>query len=279
MRNGKCGLTLVVSWALCASGVLILPPSLSSAATGPTAARSLVEEALESYQGALGSGERDRRLVGFRRAQRLFAAAVDSGVENAELYTNLGNAALQAEELGAAVLAYRRALLLEPGLERARQNLRHARSLLPSWVPTPSAGGVLDTFFHWHQTVSRGDRSDLAAALFALAALCLAVSIRFRSQPFRYGAFLAAAAWLTLLLSVGFDPARDATSEGVVVARETPARAADSVNAPTRFGEPLPAGTEVKILEDRGGWLQIALYNGRNAWVSASSVERVRPRR
>ena len=72
------------------------------------------------------------------------------------------------------------------------------------------------------------------------------------------------------------DPARTAASEGVVVAREVLARAADSVNAPARFGEPLPGGTEVKILEDRGGWLQIGLHNGRNAWVSSSSVERIR---
>jgi tetratricopeptide (TPR) repeat protein len=269
--------TLCALWisAALAPSSAIAEAAPAKAATAPTA-EALIEQALQSYHQALESGERDHRLQGFRRAQRLFAAAIESGTENAELYTNLGNAALQAEELGQAVLAYRRALLLDPGLERARQNLQHARGLLPSWVPTPSEGGVLDTFFHWHQTVSRADRADLAAALFAIAALCLAISIYFRSQPFRYGTYLTAAAWLALLLSLTFDPARDATSEGVVVAREALARAADSVNAPTRFGEPVPAGTEVKILEDRGSWLQIGLHNGRNAWVTASSVERVR---
>jgi tetratricopeptide (TPR) repeat protein len=271
------------AWALCApclSAALILSPATAHATPAEAAtartSEALIEQALESYHEALESGERDHRLRGFRHAQRLFAAAIESGAENAELYTNLGNAALQAEELGQAVLAYRRALLLEPGLERARQNLQHARGLLPSWVPTPSEGGVLDTFFLWHQNVSRADRADLAAALFAIAALCLAASIYFRSQPFRYVVYLAAATWLALLLSLTFDPARDATSEGVVVAREALARAADSVNAPTRFGEPVPAGTEVKILEDRGGWLHVGLHNGRNAWVTASSVERVR---
>jgi len=262
-------------WALCATGALTLPPQTAEAAAAAPA-EALVEQALESYREALASGEREQRLLGFRRSQRLFAAAIESGTENAELYTNLGNAALQAEDLGRGVLAYRRALLLEPGLDRARQNLRHARELLPSWVPTPSEGGVLDTFFLWHQTVSRDDRADLSAALFAFAALCLAASIYFRSPALRYGTYPAAAAWLALLLSLSFDPARDASSEGVVVAREALARAADSVNAPTRFGEPLPGGTEVKILEDRGSWLQIGLHNGRNAWVNAASVERIR---
>jgi hypothetical protein len=274
-----------ISFTVCALCALALSPPAAPAAdearpSQATATRdpgALIEQGLESYREALESDTREHRLQGFRRAERLFAAAIESSGENAELYANLGNAALQAERLGTAVLAYRRALTLAPGLERARQNLQHARSLLPQWVPTPSEGGVLDTFFLWHSTVSRGDRADLAAALFALAALCLAASIYLRSQALRYTALLATTAWLALLLSLALDPARDASSEGVVVAREAVARAADSINAPSRLGEPLPGGTEVKILEDRGGWLQIGLHNGRNAWVSASSVERIRP--
>ena len=68
---------------------------------------------------------------------------------------------------------------------------------------------------------------------------------------------------------------RNARNEGVVIGRDAVARAADSINAPSRFGEPLPAGTEVTILEDRGGWLQISLHNGRNAWLTQSQVERI----
>jgi hypothetical protein len=78
-----------------------------------------------------------------------------------------------------------------------------------------------------------------------------------------------------LIASLAFDPARDAWQEGVVVVEEATARSADSINAPRRFGDLLPGGTEVRILEDRGGWLQIELYNGRNAWLTASNVERI----
>jgi tetratricopeptide (TPR) repeat protein len=266
-----CALTLS---AAAAPAVGDASPPQAAAARDPEA---LIERALESYRRALESDSRERRLQGFRRAERLFDAAIQAGVENPELYTNAGNAALQAEHLGRAVLAYRRALVLAPGLERARQNLQHARSLLPPWVPTPSEGGVLDTFFLWHRAMSRDDRADLAVVLFSLAALCLAGAIYFRSPLLRYAALPAAAAWLGLLVSLTLDPASAAASEGVVVVREVVGRAADSINAPSRFGEPLPGGTEVKILEDRGGWLHIGLHNGRNAWVSSSSVERIRP--
>src|SRR5262245_53130959 len=43
--------------------------------------------------------------------------------ENAEAYTNLGNAYFVAERLVEAEAAYRRALALEPGYEHARKNL------------------------------------------------------------------------------------------------------------------------------------------------------------
>jgi len=43
------------------------------------------------------------------RDQRLFEHAAAQGARSVDLYTNLGNAALQAERLGPAILAYRRA--------------------------------------------------------------------------------------------------------------------------------------------------------------------------
>ena len=175
------------------------------------------------------------------------------------------------------MLAYRRALRLEPGLERAQQNLQHARSLLPEWVPTPKGAGLLDSFFVWHKTTSTALRANLAALAFAVALLCIAASVYFRVGPPRYVASMAALVWLVLIASLAFDPARAARRDGVVVVEEAAARAADSINAPRRFGELLPGGTEVRILEDRGGWLQIELFNGRNAWLTASSVERIVP--
>ena len=245
-------------------------------ADDPVKAR--LEAAVAAYDQAMENPERELRLEGFRRAERLFRAVTESGVENAALYTNLGNAALQAEHLGPAVLAYRRALLLEPGLAVAQQNLQHARGLLPDWVPTATGAGLLDSFFVWHRTTSTVVRANLAALAFSVAVLCLAASIYFRVAPPRYAAAPAAAVWVALALSLAFDPGRAASQQGVVVVEEATARAADSINAPRRFGEPLPGGTELTILEDRGGWLQIELHNGRNAWVTATSVERVAAR-
>ena len=254
------------------AGILLLTTGPGLADQSPT---EWLDSAIEAYQKGMDSSERAHRLQFFSESERLFAAAIERGAESSDLWANRGSAALQAERLGPAILSYRRALILDPGHERASQNLAHARGLLPDWIPTPAKGGFLDSFFFWHRTLSLQERQDAATACFVLAAIFMSISVAFRIHTARYPGLLLILGWLGLSVSLFFDSENQAAREGVVVASEIAARAADSVIAPLRFGESLPGGTEVRILEDRGGWLHIELHNGRDAWVIESSIERV----
>lgn len=231
-----------------------------------------LEQAIASYRTALDTSQRDLRLEGFRHAERLFSRVANGSARNPELYTNWGNAALQAEHLGTAVLAYRRALVLDPDHSRAVQNLDFARTLLPEWVPAPSTGGVLDTFFFWHRTLTRSDRALGAAFGFAVAALLVAGAIRFQRIWLRNVAIVPGLLWLVLLASVAIDRSATALDEAVITADEAVARAADSALAPSTLPAPLPEGVEVRILERRSPWLRIRLANGRDAWVAESAL-------
>jgi tetratricopeptide (TPR) repeat protein len=246
-------------------------PTLGDAGDGA------LDEAVAIYGAAMNSEERSLRLGAFRRSESLFARAIENGAQNAEVYTNLGNAALQGARLGHAVLAYRRALLLDPDHARALQNLEHARSLLPAWVPHPEGGGVLDSFFFWHRTLSRNERQLSAALCFALAALLAALSIRSGSPTPRNMAVLPALAWCVLLASLALDPATQDSDAAVVTTDEVVARAADSAFAPRLFPAPLPGGVEVRVLERRAPWVRIRLANGRDVWITESSIDPVLP--
>ncbi len=240
-------------------------------------AESLASEAIVAYTEALDARKQDLRRAGFRRAELLFSKLVEQGFENADLYTNLGNAALQAEHVGPAVLAYRRALRRDPDHPRARQNLAHARAGLPVWVPRPEEGSLFDTFFFWHRTLSRGERSLAAALLFAAGATLLAASIRFGQPLLRNLAWLAGAGWLALLASLLIEARSGAELEAVVTAEEVVARAADSALAPSPYSAPLPGGTELRMLEQRSPWVRVRLANGSDAWVSETSITPVVP--
>jgi len=254
----------VCLWLCCA---------VPASAVAPDATLS---QAIESYTQAQAARDRDRRLAGFHQAQRLFEHAVAQGAHSADLYTNLGNAALQAERLGPAILAYRRALALDPDRTRARQNLHQARTLLPAWVPRPAPEGALASFFIWRHFLNPAEQATIAALCFLLAALLLAIAIYRSSLLARNLAFLPLLAWLGLLLSVAIETRSSAGTQAVLVADETIARAADSPNAPTRFAQPLPAGTEVEIRETREHWVHITFANGRDAWVARGAVAAVK---
>jgi hypothetical protein len=255
----------------------LLAVALASAAGSGAAAtqETRAREAVETYTHALETQDRDARLAAFRRAEHLFADIAATGARSPELYTNLGNAALLSEDLGNAVLAYRRALLLDPDHGRALQNLAHVRSLLPGWVPKPEPPGLLDSFFFWHHTLPSSTRGLAASLCFAAAALLVAAGIRWRQAFLRTAALLPALAWLGLLGSLAIEASHADEQAAVVTANEVVARAADSALAPSALAEPLPGGTEIEIVGRRSPWLRVRLANGRDAWLPESSVSPV----
>ncbi len=265
------------AWVLLLSA---LGPAWSLAASG----EGLLAEAVQEYRAALDSKDRDQRLERFRRAELLFSQLAAGGhrgsakpIRNADLHVNLGNAALGAERLGPAILAYRRALSLDPNHHRAEQNLEHARTLLPDWVPRPERGGLFTTFFAWVDRLSSTELQTLAAFAFFLAVVLVACAIRWRQPTWRNLAVIPGIVWLLLLGVLLYQSFGRAADAAVVVVPEVVARSADSAGAPARLPQPLPSGTEVRVVETRDDWSRVRLSDGRDAWLPRSAVELVSP--
>lgn len=248
-----------------------LPWTLGGLPVWAVDAKDTLESAVHEYQEAMNSTGAEIRLERFKRARRLFAQVIEERkIENADLYVNFGNAALQARDIGNAILAYRRALAVQPGHKRARQNLDHARELLPDWVPRPKGQTLFDTFFFWQSTLSRSARSLAAALSFALAGILIALAVRWHWPWARNTAVFPLLIWL----GIGGMPfwASGNSGDAVITATEVTAQSADSVGAPARFSEPLPGGTEVQIVEQREQWAHIRLSDSRTGWVRLSSL-------
>ena len=167
-----------------ALGLLAASPlhaqSPSSSADKPGSA---IAAGIAAYAQAQAATDRDSRLAGFARAQAHFSAAANAGSASADLFANIGTAALQSERLGDAIVAFRRALAIDPDHDRATRNLGQARKLLPEWVPKPASGTVLDSFFFWHRTWSTAERAYGAAWCFLFAAIAFGHRIRVQQPP------------------------------------------------------------------------------------------------
>lgn len=239
---------------------------------GAASPEERVQQALDAYADAQALSERGQRLAAFQRAESLMRALLEEIEGSPDLYANLGTAALQAEHLGTAVWAFRQALRLDPDHVRALQNVRHARTLLPAWVPRPSHEGVWDTFFFWHDALSVAEHRAVAAFSFLLAALGVAATLYWGNGLARNVTVLPALVWIGMVVSLSVQGGASGTQQGVIIVEEEVARAADSHNAPSRFAQALPGGTEVDVLERRQRWVKVGLANGRNAWVREAAL-------
>ncbi|MCA9677513.1 MAG: hypothetical protein KC464_20990, partial [Myxococcales bacterium] len=204
------------------------------------------------------------------RAEAAFRAAEPDHPDSAELQADLGNAALGAADFGTATLAFRRALRLDAGHERARKNLTWLRGRLPDNL-RPHHGGTAATLFFFHAW-RRSTRLLVGAAAFAIAVLLLVPWTARRRDGVRLAAVVPGLVWLAMTASLLLEDPR--VDDGVVMQAQ-PLRSADSAGAAPAMAAPLPPGVEVTIVERREGWTKIRTPGGATGWLPDSAVASV----
>jgi len=239
---------------------------------------ALLNEANTAFQQANAASDSTRANEFYVKAILLYQKIVEQGgIHNAKLYYNLANAYFLKEDIGRAILNYRRAARLDGGNINVQKNLAFARSQRIDKVTVQTEKRVLETLFFWHYDTALQTRFLLACLFFA--ALCATVTIMIwigRGPATSAGAIVAAILLVCLLTSVVIDSQRRAhTAYGVITAPEVVARQGDGPNYPPSFKDPLHAGTEFELIEQRPGWFHIKLADGTDAWIPDDNAGRV----
>ncbi len=212
-----------------------------------------------------------------KAVMRFLRIAEEGGVKNGRLYYNIGNTYFLMGDIGRAILYYRRAKLIIPGDSNLGQNLAYARSLRKDKIDEKQQKKVLKTIFFWHYDFSRQTRLVLFTAFFALVWILAAFRLFIRKGVFSRGAILFAVLTALLLGSLLVDELGSTPeSAGVVLAPETVARKGNGENYQPSFKDPLHAGTEFTIIENRDDWLHVELVDGRDCWIPKNSADTLR---
>ena len=234
----------------------------------PAHAEVTLEEARTAYRNAQTAGT--NAVQQFERAEAMFRALTSQNPNRPQLLTDWGNAALASQKPGYAVLAYRRALALDKGNERAQKNLALLREQRPDWTIPANDASAIDTLFFWHHRLSTPMRHLIAAGCFAIIVLLWAPWGR-RKRPLRALSIIPAVVFVAMIASVVLES--DQADEVVVVANGVILRSADSVGAPPAEKAPLPAGAEAQLRERRPDWLKLEFSNGATGWVPETTTK------
>lgn len=262
---------------------------------------SLFRSGNEKFREGLELAKSDRGAADakFREAAGAWREVARTGdISNAQLECNIANASLLGGDVAGAILAYKRALAIDPTNASAKAGLAAARrsagtealalgNATESKDNPGSAGGVRGTINALGSVIARAANraTDLVATrtLLVAGAVCyvaffVGASLRLLGwlRVSGYALFGLAACFALLTGPVVLRELRSSRqADAVVFASNTVARSGPADLYDPAFQEPLRPGLEVEILEVRGSWSEVRLRDGRTAWVRSDAVERV----
>lgn len=212
----------------------------------------------------------------FRAAAERFQLVADEGVANGYLLYNLGNAYLQAGDVGRAILNYRRAEQYIAGDARLLANLDFARSVRRTQIEASGTTELADTILGWHERIPIRTRvfvfitSNIALWMALALGVLGALNLRGVVKP---AVITAAVIWVLSGVSVAADLYGIGDERaGVLIADDVVVRKGNGHGFEPVFEQPLHAGVEFTVRSQRGEWLEISLPNGALGWVESEKA-------
>ncbi|MCS6856964.1 MAG: tetratricopeptide repeat protein [Sandaracinaceae bacterium] len=253
-----------------ALGVLLLAPR----AAAEPAARS-VQEIFEEANRAFFAGNYQKAIEGYE-------VLLGSGIDDPDVYYNLGVAYLRLKRYGLARLAFERALRLRPLDRESRQAIEHIRTHLLEKAEEGEEF-VEDGPSFWSLLFGWLSEDALAITLLVSESfffITLAALLWISKEKVRLflGVTLPLSAVVSLLSALALLDREGIWKEGesaIVIDAEVPLREGPREEAQARGRT--REGDRVLLLESELDWSRIRLPNGNEGWVKSSSILPIDP--
>lgn len=212
-------------------------------------------------------------------AARELRALVALGIEDPDVYLDLGIAEAESTRYGHAIVAFERALALRPTDEVARRGLENAETMLARRRAERRGQAVTVETTRPLAAFGRAVPEPLAAVgtlVFAwVAALSLAALAFVRRESKRIGLGIAAASAVLVALVFGLAlhgraRPRGVLATAVIVREQQPLRVAPDEGAPVRIT--LDEGERADLVERHGSFVRLSRDGHSLGWLPRDSV-------
>lgn len=210
----------------------------------------------------------------YRRSLLYYERIVNEGdLRNGKIFYNIANIHMRLGDLGRAVLNYRRALRYMPRDINLLRNLDYARSLRIDSIESGNRAEIARILLFWHFDLSSRVKVILFSISFILIWLSACLGKILGRSGLTWAAFVFVIPSLLLSGSLILESVEaQRNPAGVILASELRGRKGNSETYQESFAEPLHAGTEFVVREDRGDWILVELADGRETWLPADGV-------
>lgn len=233
---------------------------------------TFVDKANLSYQSA-----------NYQDAIKFYSQALEQGLENGELYFNLGNSYYRNSEPAKAIYYYRKALNLLPSDPDIRANLDYVRKEIKDRIEIDSLKNIFFKIADSLILIKRVNTEHLKFYLLCVVFSCCLFQL---ITSFYKRAELKPIVWVLSIISLYFliliiftKPNINSEREfsaylnknyGVILIPEVNVYAGDSLNY--QVIAVLHLGTELILQEERGDWIEILLPNNRKGWIEVKNI-------
>lgn len=235
---------------------------------------SLWQTAVNDYQTVAASTQAPAaQQSAFASVAQKFQLLADEGIRNPQLFFNLANSQMQANQRGKAIANYRRALRLDPTNDLYRRNLVHVEQELnlPATESRFAKVGEINDVFLSFVTLEWVIRSFFLAWILFWSAIALrtfGVKFPWKSIATIAGLLIVVTGcsyWLRVSPLV-------ADAQAILISNDIVVHEGDGNEFPevTTLGS--SEGRAVAVLSQRGEWVRIATAN-TEGWVAAASLE------
>ena len=214
----------------------------------------------------------------YELALEQYKQVIEFGLESADLYYNMGNAAYRSNSIGYAILYYEKALKLDPSHEDASNNLEFAsRYRVDTFEEVPEL--FIST---WMRVLlmkfSERTWSMASLVLFLLITMAILIFIFSRRHVLKKIGFFTALigiVWFIATFSAAI------TRHKSIIHPDAAIISAPSVivrSSPSDTGTELfilHEGTKVKVNEGVSGWQNIRVIDGREGWIATTDFESI----
>ena len=225
----------------------------------------------DSANEAYASGNWQQALDGYQ-------AIEDAGYQSSDLYFNMGNAHFKAGDNARAILYYERALKLDPGNVDAASNLAVANQFTLDKIEAVPDFFLAEKVHDFGHLLSADGWAVLSLAFLAVVAVLMLAFRTLRSGRNRKVSFICAVIVLLLsavsfIYSLSMKKNVTVTECAVVVSPVSSVKSSPSDGGNAIFV--LHEGTKVKLLDSVGDWTRIEIADGRQGWLSTSTIENI----